>query len=94
MVKRDKDKLLNAPLERAVDLSHQYYEKFPEDVDRMQKLARYLAQNEVKTYTGGKLSPSRLRALGIFLAVHGTNSLERILDCLELTISRRLGSHT
>ena len=61
-------------LGKAIELSHKYYEKFPEDVGRMQGLARYLAHREVKTYTGGKLSPSRLRALGLSLAVHGTDS--------------------
>ena len=37
----------------------------------MQRLAKYLAQNEVKTYTGGRISPSRLRACGLSLATHG-----------------------
>lgn len=50
--------------------SFEYYEKFPEDVERMHIIAKYLTDNEVKTYTGGYLSFDRLRALGIVLGFH------------------------
>ena len=50
--------------------SLEYYEKFPEDVHRVQAIARYLRENQVKTHTGGFLTPHRLQALGIILGFH------------------------
>ena len=51
-----------------------YYAKFPEDVQRLKTLARYLAkQDEGKLAlpSGSNLSVPRLRQLGILLGFHG-----------------------
>ncbi|MCJ1316392.1 hypothetical protein MMC15_001713 [Xylographa vitiligo] len=52
--------------------SHVYYQKFPEDVQRMKDIAGYLTKEEVKTNTGGIISVSRLRQLGMMLGFHGS----------------------
>ena len=57
---------------KAAERSHAYYQKFPEDVQRVKDIAGYLTHEKVKTYAGGNLSVSRLRQLGILLGFHGT----------------------
>ena len=53
------------------DRSYKYYEKYPEDVQRVKDLVGYLTRHKVKTYSGGDLSVSRLRQLGVYFGFHG-----------------------
>ncbi|MCJ1384767.1 hypothetical protein MMC17_007885 [Xylographa soralifera] len=57
---------------RMADRSHAYYQKFPEDVQRMKDIAGHLTKEEVKTNTGGIVSVSRLRQFGFILGFHGS----------------------
>jgi len=47
-----------------------YYSKFPEDVDRVKKLIKYLKQNHVAV-ASGTLTPQRIQQLGIMFGMHG-----------------------
>lgn len=47
-----------------------YYQKFPEDVDRVKNIMQYLTQNQV-ALPSGLLTPSRFQQLGIMFGFHG-----------------------
>jgi hypothetical protein len=47
-----------------------YYEKYPEDVDRVKNIMQYLTQNKV-ALPSGLLTPARFQQLGILLGFHG-----------------------
>ncbi|MCJ1395438.1 hypothetical protein MMC18_008324 [Xylographa bjoerkii] len=72
---------------RIADRSHAYYQKFPEDVQRVKDIAGYLAKEEVKTNTGGIISVSRLRQFGQMFGFHGNGALTTyMVDLYILTI--------
>ncbi|KAE8153413.1 Alpha/Beta hydrolase protein [Aspergillus avenaceus] len=47
-----------------------YYSKFPEDVDRVKRIVKYLKKNDVPC-PSGKLTPERFQQLGISFGMHG-----------------------
>ncbi|KAJ5856380.1 uncharacterized protein N7529_010324 [Penicillium soppii] len=47
-----------------------YYEKYPEDVERVKKIMQYLSQNKV-ALASGFLTPARFQQLGILFGFHG-----------------------
>ncbi len=49
-----------------------YYTKYPEDIEKVKRLAAYLAAENVKLPSGGSFSVLRLRQLGIYFGFHGT----------------------
>ena len=51
--------------------SRVYYDKYPEDIQRVKDIAAYLNKHDVKTPSGGNLSVLRFRQLGLFLGAHG-----------------------
>ena len=57
-----------------------YYSKFPEDIQRMASIMRYLMGNKILLPSGAVLTPSVFRQLGLALGMHGkTISLLREL---------------
>ena len=82
------------PLDRGIDevyaetyrtsiaKSRAYYERYPEDRDRVAELVALLAEEDVRLPGGDRLTPHRLRALGHHLGM-GTGA-ERLHHILEL----------
>ncbi|KAJ5835643.1 hypothetical protein N7447_001669 [Penicillium robsamsonii] len=56
--------------EKVKERNEAYYEKYPEDVDRVKNIMQYLTQNKV-ALPSGLLTPSRFQQLGILLGFHG-----------------------
>lgn len=56
---------------RIARASQQYYEKFPEDIERMHRIVEYVSNNKVITPTDGILSPGRIQNLGTALGASG-----------------------
>lgn len=52
-----------------------YYEKYPEDVERVKRIMLYLQQNDIRL-PSGKLTPARFQQLGILFGFHGELSSE------------------
>ena len=48
-----------------------YYRKYPEDVQRVKDVARYLQNENISLPSGGKFSVLRLRQLGFSFGFHG-----------------------
>jgi proline iminopeptidase len=58
-----------------------YYEKYPEDVERVKKIMQYLSQNKV-ALASGFLTPARFQQLGILFGFHGKITYE-YHDCFK-----------
>ena len=48
-----------------------YYTKYPQDIERVKEIAKYLGENEVRLSNGGTLTIDRFRDLGISFGMHG-----------------------
>ena len=48
-----------------------YYEKYPEDAERVKTIIKYLQVNTVLAPSGGKLSASRFMSMGLVFGFHG-----------------------
>ncbi len=48
-----------------------YYMKFPEDVKRVKDIVDHLRNDPITLPSGGKLSVSRFRAMGLLFGFHG-----------------------
>ena len=59
--------------------SKKYYEKYPEDVTRVQHIAQYLAKESVDLPSGSKLNLMRLRQLGMYFGAHGESWFVKIM---------------
>lgn len=59
-----------------------YYQKYPEDVQRVKDIVRYLEKNNVILPLGGKLSVLRLRQLGWLFGFHG--------QCQDLALAHNI----
>ncbi|KAF3204698.1 hypothetical protein TWF192_011275 [Orbilia oligospora] len=56
---------------RLADRNTVYYTKYPQDIERVKKIAKYLGENEVRLSNGGTLTIDRFRDLGISFGMHG-----------------------
>ncbi|KAJ5773266.1 hypothetical protein N7457_008162 [Penicillium paradoxum] len=56
--------------EKVKQRNEAFYQKFPDDAERVKKIMQYLTQNEV-ALPSGILSPARFQQLGILLGAHG-----------------------
>ena len=82
------------PLDRGIDevyrqtyrstlqKTHQHWGRYPQDRDRLRSLVAHLAAHEVRLPGGDRLTPQRLRQLGLMLGT-GTGS-EKLHHLLEL----------
>lgn len=57
-------------IEKVKERNEAYYEKYPEDVERVKKIMQYLSQNNV-ALASGSLTPYRFQQLGILFGFHG-----------------------
>ncbi|KAK0212372.1 alpha/beta-hydrolase [Desarmillaria ectypa] len=48
-----------------------YYNKYPQDIQRVRNIMSYLEENEVQVANGGRLSPNRFQHLGMDFGMHG-----------------------
>src|SRR3954452_8768564 len=59
------DDVYRATYRRLADRNRRYYERYPQDVDRVRTIVRTLTENEVKRPGGERLTARRFRGLGI-----------------------------
>ena len=75
------DEVYRATYRRVLEKNRQYYERYPEDVDRVGVIVDHLEQNEVRLPTGDRLTPRRLQQLGIGFGM--SNGFEQAHYLLE-----------
>ena len=66
--------------------NRQYFEKFPEDKERLVKLSRHLQENDVRMPNGDRLTPRRVQLLGLKLGF--AEAAEEIHFLLEEALMR------
>ena len=75
------DDVYRATYQRVTERNRLYYERYPDDVERAQAVARYLSDHQVRLPTGDQLSPRRFQQLGIaFGASDGYEQLHYLLE--------------
>lgn len=75
--------------------NRQYFDKFPEDKQRLVRLSRHLRENDVRLPNGDRLTPRRLQLLGIKLGFAGTQEEIHYLleEAFAGTGAREIPSH-
>jgi pimeloyl-ACP methyl ester carboxylesterase len=64
-----------------IDKTERHYERYPQDRDRMRSLTARLASEEVRLPGGDRLTPQRLRQLGLMLgSASGSEKLHHLLE--------------
>lgn len=79
---RPVDDVYAATYARVLERNRRYYERYPEDRERVRELHRRLAADEVLLPSGDRLTPGRLRQLGTMLGM--SDGAERLHYLLEL----------
>ena len=81
------DDVYHATYQRTMQRNRAYYTKFPQDVERVNFIVQYLAQNDVNLPNGGKLTVDRFRALGLtFGGGGGTLSLHNLVTLMYMEL--------
>ncbi len=62
---RTADEVYQATYQTVIEKNRLYYERYPDDLARVQAIVDYLGQHDVPLPTGGRLSPRRFQQLGI-----------------------------
>ena len=62
---RPTDDVYRATYPRVIEKNRRYYERYPQDVDRVREIARHLAANDVRMPGGGRLTVERFQQLGL-----------------------------
>jgi pimeloyl-ACP methyl ester carboxylesterase len=83
-VGRPVDDVYRATYQRMIERSHRYYQRYPQDRDRVLELRRHLDTEEVKLPAGDRLTFRRLRQLGNALGM--SDGAELLHYVLELPI--------
>ncbi len=75
--------------------NRQYFEKFPEDKERLVKLSRHLQENDVRMPNGDRLTPRRVQLLGLKLGfAEAAEEIHFLLEeALMKTGSNEMVSH-
>ena len=68
---RQPDAVYAKLVQRAAKVSQQYYEKFPEDIERMHRIVKYVSENKTLTPSNGHILPERIQSLGMGLGFQG-----------------------
>ncbi|KAA8644230.1 proline iminopeptidase [Aspergillus tanneri] len=76
------DPVYELTYEKVVERNKAYYAKFPEDVDRVKQIIKYLQTNLVRVPSGA-LTPERFQQLGIMFGMHG--GLDSVHDLILRT---------
>ena len=75
------DEVYRATYERTVERNRRYFERFPEDRERLRDLVARLDAEDVRLPTGDRLTARRLRTLGSQLGMSdGPESLHYVLE--------------
>ena len=62
---RPADDVYRATYPRVAEKNRRYYERYPQDVDRVREIVRHLAANDVRMPSGGRLTVARFQQLGL-----------------------------
>ena len=62
---RPADDVYRATYPRVVEKNRRYYERYPQDVERVREIARHLAATDVRMPSGGRLTVERFQQLGL-----------------------------
>jgi pimeloyl-ACP methyl ester carboxylesterase len=81
-VGRPTDDVYSRTYPRAVDRSHRYYERYPDDRERVHEIQRLIAGDALVLPTGEPLTARRFRQLGMMLGM--SDGAERLHHILEL----------
>ncbi|PBK73997.1 alpha/beta-hydrolase [Armillaria solidipes] len=65
------DSVYAATVLRVMKRNKIYYDKYPQDIQRVRNIVSYLEENEVQVSNGGRLSPNRFQHLGMDFGMHG-----------------------
>ena len=75
------DEVYRHTYRRVIEQNKRYFQRYPEDVERLCEIIDYLRENEVEMPGGGHLTPRRFLQLG--LAFGGGNGFEQVHYLLE-----------
>ena len=78
---RSPDDVYRATYQRVIDRNKLYYERYPEDVERVQDIVKHLMSRDVVLPGGGRMSPRRFQQLGLVLGM--SNGCERVHYMIE-----------
>ena len=62
---RPTDDVYRATYPRVAEKNRRYFERYPQDVERVREIARHLAANDVRMPSGGRLTVERFQQLGL-----------------------------
>jgi pimeloyl-ACP methyl ester carboxylesterase len=65
-LERPAEDVYRATYRRVLAMNQRYYERYPEDAQIAQGIARYLGEHDVVLPGGGRLTPRRLQQLGLY----------------------------
>ncbi|KAF2096333.1 proline iminopeptidase [Rhizodiscina lignyota] len=68
---KDPDPVYERTWKKVAQRNEAYYNKFPEDVERVRKIVEWLRTSDLVLPSGGTLTPRRFQQLGIVLGFHG-----------------------
>jgi pimeloyl-ACP methyl ester carboxylesterase len=78
---RPAEDVYRATYRRVLAKNRRYYERYPEDVARVQEIVRHLQEHEVRLPGGGRLTPLRFQQLGLaFGASDGFEGVHYLLE--------------
>ena len=78
---RPADDVYGATYARALEKNRAYFARYPEDRGRAREILRRLASEDVRLPSGDRLTPRRLRQLGLWLGDdHGFELLHHVLE--------------
>jgi pimeloyl-ACP methyl ester carboxylesterase len=63
-IDRSVDDVYRATYRRVIQKNELYYQRYPDDVEKVHELVDYLNVNDIRLPGGGRLTPRRLRQLG------------------------------
>ena len=78
---RPVDDVYRATYKRLADRNRRYYERYPQDVERVRQLVKTLARDEVKLPSGERLTARRFRGIGIHFGM--SDGFEHVHYLLE-----------
>ncbi|MEZ4675582.1 MAG: alpha/beta fold hydrolase [Caldilineaceae bacterium] len=78
---RSADDVYLATYQRVLQKNQRYYERYPDDVARVQTIVRYLQEHDVRLPDGAQLTPRRFQQLGLaFGASDGFETVHYLLE--------------
>ncbi|MCC9077973.1 alpha/beta hydrolase [Litorilinea aerophila] len=80
-LERPPDHVYRATYRRVLEMNRRYYDRYPEDVARVQEIVAHLQREEVRLPTGDRLPPRRFQQLGI--AFGSSTGFEEVHYLLE-----------